>query len=303
MHKSTPQRSCHTSTSDLLTWSEQPPPQSSLAAPGHRSRQPSDKIGEVIRGSQLTVEEAQSLAKKKSCSGYKMKEMTGSGIFSGNAENTTSEAKSANLKNRTGIRVYEQAMNRRSQISFSTEGNVSPKIPSSLPEIAKQRELSGTYQSESDTKTKKHVSSAKTKELSGSDIFAPPPEIVPRSQGAGRTWESKQSEDTRESVPRKVRRASAQVSNPGDVQGNYLFREEPVKKTLRKIHEQKFADLTGNNIFKGDVPAGSLEKPSSRAKLREMAGNNIFADGKAENRDHIRGARRPPGGGSSISLL
>jgi len=109
--------------------------------------------------------------------------------------------------------AFQQVMNRRSQISFSTEGNVSPKIPSSLPEIAKQRELSGTYQSESDTKTKKHVSSAKTKELSGSDIFAPPPEIVPRSQGAGRTWESKQSKDTRESVPRKVRRASAQVSN------------------------------------------------------------------------------------------
>ena len=45
------------------------------------------------------------------------------------------------------------------------------------------------------------------------------------------------------------------------------------------------------------------EKPSSRAKLREMAGNDIFGDGKAENRDNIRGARRPPGGGSSIALV
>jgi len=108
--------------------------------------------------------------------------------------------------------AFQQAMNRISQISFSTEGNVSPKIPSSLPEIAKQRELSGTYQIESDTKTKKHVSSAKTKELSGSDIFAPAPQIVPRSQGAGRTLESKQSKDTREPVVRKAR-ASAQVSN------------------------------------------------------------------------------------------
>jgi len=175
-----------------------------------------------------------------------MKEMTGSGIFSGDTENTTSEAKSANSENRTSIRVYEvcktrfhhlkdcffkyelivlivflfyfpaiafqQAMNRISQISFSTEGNVSPKIPTSIPEIAKQRELSGTYQSESETKTQKNISSAKTKELSGSDIFAPPPEILPRSPGAGRTLESKQSKDTREPVPRKVR-ASAQVSN------------------------------------------------------------------------------------------
>ncbi|BAT73385.1 uncharacterized protein HKW66_Vig0011640 [Vigna angularis] len=300
MQKTTPLQNPHSSTSDLLTWSEQPPPQFSRS--GHCSRQPSDKIGEVLRGSQLRDEEAQSVAKKKLCSGYKMKEMTGSGIFSGNAENTTSEAKSGNSENRTSIRVYQQAMNRISQISFSTEGNVSPKIPTSLPEIAKQRELSGTYQNESETKTKKHISSAKTKELSGSDIFAPSPEILPRSRGAGCNLESKQSKDTREPVPRKVR-ASVQVSNAGGVQRNFLFGEEPVKNTSRKIHEQKFAELTGNNIFKGDVHAGSQEKTSSRAKLRELAGNNIFADGKAENRDHIRGARRPPGGGSSISLF
>jgi len=87
-------------------------------------------------------------------------------------------------------------------------------------------------------------------------------------------------------------------------QSNFSFSEEPVKKILRKkIHDQKFAEMTGNNIFKGDAPAGSPEKPSSRAKLREMAGNDIFADGKAENRDNIRGARRPPGGGSSIALV
>lgn len=174
-----------------------------------------------------------------------MREMTGSGIFSGNAENTISEAKSANSENRTSIRVYQvckrrfhhlkvffkyelvvltvflfyfpviafqQAMNRISQISFSTEGNVSPKIPTSLPEIAKQRELSGTYQRESEMKTKKHISSAKTKELSGSDIFAPAPEILPRSPAAGCNLESKQSKDMREPVPRKVR-ASVQVSN------------------------------------------------------------------------------------------
>ncbi|WVZ25892.1 hypothetical protein V8G54_004436 [Vigna mungo] len=309
MQKTTPLPNPHTSTSDLLIWSEQPPPQFSRSV--HRSRQPSDNIGEVLRGSQLRDEEAQSLAKKKLCSGYKMREMTGSGIFSGNAENTTSEAKSANSENRTSIRVYQQAMNRISQISFSTEGNVSPKIPTSLPEIAKQRELSGTYQRESETKTKKHISSAKTKELSGSDIFAPAPEILPRSPAAGCNLESKKSKDIREPVQRKVR-ASMQVSNvsvswtckeAGGVQRNFLFGEEPVKNTSRKIHEQKFAELTGNNIFKGDVPAGSQEKTSSRAKLRELAGNNIFDDGKAENRDHIRGARRPPGGGSSISLF
>ncbi|KAJ0939631.1 hypothetical protein HanRHA438_Chr02g0063361 [Helianthus annuus] len=33
-----------------------------------------------------------------------------------------------------------------------------------------------------------------------------------------------------------------------------------------------------------------------------MSGSNIFADGKAESRDYL-GARKPPGGDSSIALL
>ncbi|KAF7839959.1 annexin D2-like [Senna tora] len=53
-----------------------------VSGSGYRSRQPSDKIGKVLHGGQVTEEEAQSLEKKKPSSGYKMKEMTGSGIFS-----------------------------------------------------------------------------------------------------------------------------------------------------------------------------------------------------------------------------
>ncbi|KAK7358976.1 hypothetical protein VNO77_00919 [Canavalia gladiata] len=304
MQRTTPLRNSHTSTSDLLLWPEQSPLDSSpaVSASAHRSRQPSDKIGELLRGSQFTEEEAQNLTKKKPSSGYKMREMTGSGIFLATAEDTASESKSANEKNRTSIRVYQQAINGISQISFNTEETISPKKPTSLPEIAKQRELSGTYQSESDTKSKKPISSAKTKELGGNDIFGPPPEIVPRSLTAAHTLESKENKGVREPVSPNVR-ASAKVSNPAGGQSNMLFGEEPVKKTSKKIYGQKFAELTGNNIFKGDVAAGSAEKPLSRAKLREMAGNDIFADGKAETRDYIRGARRPPGGGSSIALV
>ncbi|KAK7389610.1 hypothetical protein VNO78_24785 [Psophocarpus tetragonolobus] len=222
--------------------------------------------------------------------------MSRSGIFSSNAENTTLEANSANSENRTSIRVYKQTISGISQISFSTEGKISP----SLSEIAKQRELSGTYKRELDTKIKKQTSSAKTKELSGSDIFAPP-EILPPLLDATRTLESKTSKDPREPVPRKVH-TSAQVSSPVGGQSNFLFGGEQVKKTLRKIHDQKLAEMIGNNIFKVNVPTGSPKKPLSSAKIREMAGNDIFADGKAESRDYIRGARRPPGGGSSIAL-
>ncbi|ESW35640.1 hypothetical protein PHAVU_001G252000 [Phaseolus vulgaris] len=303
MQRGTPVRNPHTSTSDLLTWSETPPPESPVtASSAARPGQPSDRISKVLHGGQLTDEEAQTLAKSKPCSGYKMKEMTGSGIFGANGKGSASEANSEDSNNRTSIRICQQAMNGISQISFSTEESISPKKPTSIPEVAKQRELSGTMQSDSDSKSKKQISNAKTKELTGNDIFGPPPETVPRSVAAARTMESKESKDIGEPLPRNVR-TSVKVSNPAGGQSNILFGEAPVEKTSKKIHNQKFAELTGNNIFQGDVPPGSAEKPLSRAKLREMTGSDIFADGKAEIKDTVRGARKPPGGESSISLV
>lgn len=82
-----------------------------------------------------------------------------------------------------------------------------------------------------------------------------------------------------------------------------MFSEETPVKTSKKIHNQKFHELTGNDIFKGEVPPGSAEKPLSSAKLREMSGSDIFADGKAASRDYLGGVRKPPGGESSIALV
>ncbi|XP_031268537.1 uncharacterized protein LOC116127014 [Pistacia vera] len=301
MERTTPVRKPHVSTSDLLTWSEVPPSESAAPVSATRSHQPSDGISKVLFGGQVTDEESQSLNKKKPCSGYKLKEINGSGIFAGNGENSASESDSAN-HNKTGVRVYQQALNGISQISFSVEETVSPKKPTSIPEVAKQRELSGTLQSEADLKNKKQISNAKFKEISGHDIFSPAPEIQPRSLAAARSMESKESKDMGEPAPRNVR-TSVKVSNPAGGQSNILFSEEPVVKTAKKIHNQKFQELTGNDIFKGDVPPGSAEKPLSTAKLREMSGNNIFSDGKAESRDYFGGVRKPPGGESSISLV
>jgi hypothetical protein len=73
-------------------------------------------------------------------------------------------------------------------------------------------------------------------------------------------------------------------------------------KTAKKIHNQKFQELTGNNIFKEDAPA-TAEKSLSSAKLKEMSGSDIFADGKAASRDFLGGVRKPPGGESSIALI
>ena len=107
---------------------------------------------------------------------------------------------------------FQQAVNGISQISFSTDEDVSPKKPISLPEVAKQRELSGTLESESDSKNKKQLSNAKSKELSGNDIFGPPSEIPHRSSAAARSLESKGNKEMAEPAPRSVH-TSVRVSN------------------------------------------------------------------------------------------
>ncbi|TYI54215.1 hypothetical protein E1A91_D11G060000v1 [Gossypium mustelinum] len=308
MERSTPVRKPHTSTADLLTWTEGSQSASSNSAASSASaqrssgryNQPSDRISKVLFGGQVTDAEAQSLLNKKPCSGYKMKEMTGSGIFAAGGANGASETTAMNSTNKTGLRMYQQAMNGISQISFTADASVSPKKPTSIPEVAKQRELSGSLQRESDAKNKKQISNAKYKEISGHDIFAPP-ENKPRSLAAV-TSESRGSKDMGEPAPRNVR-TSVKVSHPAGGQTSILFTDEPIVKVTKKIHNQKFQELTGNGIFKGDVPPGSVEKPLSRAKLREMSGNDIFSDGKAESRDSLGGVRKPPGGESSIALV
>lgn len=66
---------------------------------------------------------------------------------------------------------------------------------------------------------------------------------------------------------------------------NFMFAEENVVNTTKKIHNQKVAELTRNSIFNGEGAPPSAEKPLSSAKLREMSGNDIFADGKAASRE------------------
>ncbi|XP_006282671.2 uncharacterized protein LOC17877782 [Capsella rubella] len=298
MERNTPVRNPHTSTADLLSWSETPPPDHSTTPSAARSHQPSDGISKVLGGGQITDEEAQSFNKLKNCSGYKLKEMTGSGIFTDKAK-VGSESDATDPK--TGLRYYQQTLNGVSQISFSADGNVSPKKPTTLTEVAKQRELSGNLLTEADLKSNKQISSAKIEEISGHNIFGPPPEIQTRSLAAAQQ-EARGNRDMGEPAPRNLR-TSVKVSNPAGGQSNILFSEDPVVKTSKKIHNQKFQELTGNGIFKGDESPGTADKQLSSAKLREMSGNNIFADGKSESRDYFGGVKKPPGGESSISLV
>ncbi|THG06576.1 hypothetical protein TEA_023297 [Camellia sinensis var. sinensis] len=335
MERNTPVRKPHTSTADLLTWSEIPP-SDSPATTGARSSARSHQdlvyfeiMWFVAYASQIltrsfcifwfhsygdngsvefllfvwaSAEMVSFEHFRKPCSGYKLKEITGSGIFAADAENGTLESDANPTPNsKTGLRMYQQAVAGISHISFGEEDTVSPKKPTSLPEVAKQRELSGTLQSDLEAKLKKQLSDAKSKELSGNDIFAPPPEIQPRPLAA-KALALRESIEIGESAPSNVR-TSVKVSNPAGGQTNDEFSEEPVIKTAKKINNQKFAELTGNNIFKGDADPTSAEKSLSSAKLREMSGSDIFADGKVESRDYFGGVRKPPGGSSSIALV
>ncbi|VFQ78981.1 unnamed protein product [Cuscuta campestris] len=251
--------------------------------------QPSDGIQKVVFGGQVTDDEVESLNKRKPCSGYKLKEMTGSGIFASSGEDDLLESENPNTttpSNKTGLRMYQQVVSGVSQISFGEEEAVSTKKPTTLPEVAKQRELSGTLGIESDSKLNKQISEAKNKELSGHDIFAPPPEIKPRPLAARAL----------------ALRESISIGEPAH-NHNVEASEEAVCKTAKKIPNQKLAELSGNGIFKGDTPPTSADKHLSSAKLREMSGSNIFADGKVESRDYYGGVRKPPGGSSSIALV
>ncbi|KAK9053428.1 hypothetical protein SSX86_030062 [Deinandra increscens subsp. villosa] len=310
MEKNTPVRKPHTSTADLLTWSENPLRRFNdlrlccsifrPLSPGKNAKvslTPSDGISKVVFGGQVTDEEVESLNKRKPVSGYKLKEITGSGIFSAGGENGVEETDAATRtpSNSTGIRMYQQAVAGISHISFGEEETVSPKKAISE---AKQRELSGTLDTESEARLKKQISDAKNRELSGHNIFAPPPEIQPRPLAA-RALALRESITIGETAADNVR-ISIRFSYITYIRNNL---EGSVIKTAKKIPNQKLTELSGNNIFKGDEAPPSVEKPLSSAKLREMSGSNIFAEGKAESRDYLGGVRKPPGGESSIALV
>ncbi|CAN7059906.1 hypothetical protein IGI04_015905 [Brassica rapa subsp. trilocularis] len=267
----------HHSTADLLSW-----PQIHHSSAANPSNQPSDDIGDVLGGGgRTTNKEAESLNKnvsyRKNCCGHKLKEMTGSDIFSDNGNVTNGDP--------THTSRIHYHHDQDSQISFSGEENnnaaATPKKPTTTPspEAAKLKELGRSVQTQADSKSKKkQLSSSKTKAITGRDIFASPP--PPETQVAATKQQVKGNKNLEE---------SAKASN-----------------SSRKIHHNnpKFQQLTSNGIFKSDkIPPGYSEKMHSSAKSREMRGNNIFADGKSEYRDYYGGARRPPGGESSLSLV
>eukprot|EP00250_Pteridium_aquilinum_P000958 c11139_g1_i1 orf=299-1141(+) len=279
---SAPKSSKAPSTFDLLRWPEEPV-QPAVHTPVRQ--QPTGGIGAILLGTALTPEEAEALQKKRPNSELKKREMTGSGIFSQDGDLDANNPLSVE---KPSVRVHKPAGG-VSQISFGEAGSISPKKPTSVPEVAKQRELSGTLEAPTeDTPSRKPTSTAKVKELVGSNIFAPPSEVQPKS------------------LVRNLENADA--STPlADFKflGSTLaaFGDEDLDISAKKTNAYKVAELSGNNIFKEDAPLSMAEKSLSAAKRKEITGNDIFADEKPSIRDHLGGIRKPPGGESSLTLV
>ncbi|TVU46786.1 hypothetical protein EJB05_06347 [Eragrostis curvula] len=287
MERTAPVRSSHTSTSDLLAWPQNQGP--ATPSPARRPGQPSEAIKKVVFGGQVTEEEADSLSKRKQCSAPKWKEMTGSGIFAAGSNGDAGEDGGSSAKPARAAPRNHQAISTVSHISFAEDGSVPPKKPTSVAEVAKQRELSGTLQSDADSQTKKQISNAKSKELSGHDIFADPQDIRPNR--------ARNSSNGSSSSHTPVKNANVSTFSFGETN------TDSAPKTAKKITGKKFTDLTGNDIFKGDATPASVEKHLSTLKLKEITGSNIFADGKEPTRERVGGNRKPPGGESSIALV
>ncbi|KAL3701739.1 hypothetical protein R1sor_019761 [Riccia sorocarpa] len=262
--------------------------------PTIRMHQPAGGASSFAFGEQMTPEESEALVKRRPGSEVKRKEMFGSGIFMDGSEN-------GDQADRTCVRLHQPAGG-VSQIQFGGEELTSPKKPTSVPEVAKQRELSGSTETTLDLKHR-NFSNAKAKELTGSNIFGPAPPDAPPRRAATEVRE--QQKDGLAEGPPRNHRTCVKVSNPAGGRSQIAFGHDEAQNSARKVDPHKIAELSGNNIFSDDpqTPVSEAHHHLSSMKLREMSGSDIFKDEKPVIKDHIGGIRKPPGGGSTIALV
>lgn len=268
MERAAPVRSSHTSTAGLLAW---PHPDGAGPLPPRRPNQPTEEFRKVVFGGQVTQEADDHPRKMRAgaAAAPKWKETTGNGVFKAES------AAAAPIASRD-----RQA----SQITFSEDGSVLPRKPTSVTGVARQRELSHTVQSEEDGKTKRQVCDAKSKELSGHDIFA----------------------DHEDSKPNRSRKSDYGGSASLSQVSTFSFGDADVDNTVKiakKGASNRSTDLNGKVMLERNS-APVKKQPLSRGKLEGRAAGNILPDGKGPTTGEQAGSRtrQPPGGDSSILL-
>ncbi|KAF8698632.1 hypothetical protein HU200_034877 [Digitaria exilis] len=277
MERASPVRSSHTSTAGLLAW---PHPDGAGPLPARRPNQPTEEFRKVVFGGQ-GAEEADARKNMRCCSfdrsRKKWKEISGSSILKAEA----SAAAPTASRDRQA-----------SQITFAQDGSIAPRKPTSVAEVARQRELSHTVQSEADSKTKRQVSTAKSKELSGHDIFADHEDPKPNR--------SRRSDYSSSTSLSPVKNANVSTFSFGEADT-----DSAAKTARKKGTGNKTTDLGGKALLQREPAAPVVKKPLNRAKLEETTGSSVvFADGKAPATGEQAGrrTRQPPGGDSRISL-
>ncbi|KAG0557635.1 hypothetical protein KC19_11G145200 [Ceratodon purpureus] len=272
--------------------------------PTIRMHQPAGGMSTIKFGEKLSAEEAEALLKSRPASDLKKREMNGSGIFNGAAA-VNGEGNGAD---RTAVRMHQPAGG-ISQIAFGVVESASPKKPVTIPEVAKQKELSGTRETTDDIHHKRgQFSNAKAKELVGSNIFGPPPPEVPKNN---RSLEMREESKASEQPQPRSLHTSVKISNPAGGRSQISFggaeeEAQRIENVTHKLSGLKSAELSGHDIF-SDANNSANEKAHqhhlSQAKLKEITGHDIFSDDKPRARDVLGGIKKPPGGVSSIALV
>ncbi|KAI5055548.1 hypothetical protein GOP47_0029069 [Adiantum capillus-veneris] len=274
-----------------------------------RTSQPAGGISTISFGANLTLEESEQLQKRRPGYDSKRREMLGSRIFD---QDVISEPAPTHVPNKTlpaGLVTPMQSGSRNNAIV--EDDTLSPKRQASLAEMSKQRELTGTiFGAGRDTPTSRRPnSSAKSKELEGSNIF-------------GRSSQGQLNNVTPKCLANDLYncqeqnappRTSVKVSNPAGGRSQIIFGcdggQQLGAQCKKQGHDQKAAELSGHNIFKDEASIAITnnsynqnERIISAAKKREMLGNDIFSDSSPINEGHPRRVRQPPGGASNLKL-
>ncbi|MCO5557489.1 hypothetical protein L7F22_011054 [Adiantum nelumboides] len=267
-------------------------------------------ISTISFGANLTLEESEQLQKRRPGYDSKRREMLGSRIF---AQDLISEPTPAHVPEKTlpaGLVTPIQSGSQNSPIT--EESAISPKRSASLSEMAKQRELTGSiFGVGRDTPTSRRpTSSAKSKELEGSNIFGR------SSQDQLNTATSKclANDLNKYQEQNAPPRTSVKVSNPAGGRSQIVFgcdggQQFGMDGKKQGPHCQKAAELSGHDIFKEEASKAVItnsnnqsERIFSAAKKKEMLGNNIFSDSNSIIECNPRRARQPPGGESNLKL-
>eukprot|EP00250_Pteridium_aquilinum_P003468 c13784_g1_i1 orf=313-1482(+) len=279
-----------------------------------RTSQPAGGTSTISFGSNLTLEESEQLHKRRPGSDSKRREMIGSRIF----EQEIASKSAPDLGKKTLMQAAGVATPVRVSNNVLTEDSaVSPKKPASLSEVAKQRELSGTFlgMGRDTSGGRRPCSSAKSRELEGSNIFG-------RSTQDQLTTKcltndlNKLPAGTGHQENNAPPRTSVKVSNPAGGRSQISFVSDGGQhlgtQGKKQGHNQKAAELSGHDIFKDSEASIANSNNSnihndrivSAAKRREMVGNDIFSDMNAViGQDRPRRMRQPPGGESNLKLI